>query len=68
MTRRQIVCQNPLCPEVVRTKRPQWLGEVLGEEAHIPCHRCRQTTHWRATDKARERVDSPAPVRIGSGA
>jgi len=60
VTRRQIVCQNPLCPEVVRMKRPQWLGEVLGEEAHIPCPRCRQTTHWR--------VDSPTPVRVGSGA
>lgn len=60
MTRRQVYCANALCPEVVRMKKPQWLGEVFGVEAHLPCPRCRQTTHWRAP------LDTTAPARVAS--
>lgn len=48
---RQITCSNALCPEVVRTKKPQYLGEVHGTEAHIPCPRCHRVTHWRASSQ-----------------
>jgi len=60
VARRQVTCANGLCPQIVRMKRPQWLGEVLGVEAHLPCPRCHQTTHWRAP------LDNDAIARVSS--
>lgn len=59
-----IRCTNPFCRDAGPNKPGRYLGEVIGEEAHIPCPKCGVTSHWKAATNAP--VAGPRMSVVGS--